>query len=97
MEITQIKVTVKTLTKNIFNQLEETRVWKDDEVVGWVNNNGDTVLLVQQYKGNTGQLKRVYRTAVWDRLVVNYRSCPVEKVREAVDNYFHKFEQVILG
>ena len=97
MVITKLQVKTKMLNKSLFNQLETTRVWKDDEVVGWVNDNSDTILLVQQYKGNVGQLKRVGRIAIWDSLALQNRSCPAEAIRECVDNYVHKFEQIFLG
>ena len=102
MQITQIKVEVKTLNKSLFNQLE---VFDGDfdvssgtsdinGIIGWVNVGAVVNILVS----HEGRLVRITWLHFWDKVapMAAKGAGSLVMVRQFVYAFYHKFPQVFI-
>ena len=95
MEVTMLQVKVLTLNRGTLGQLESVKTWSDSCVKGWVNLNGEVVLIVTG--GTDGdQLQKVRWMDLWDRVASAYHASPMEKIREVINEYYHKYPQIFV-
>ena len=94
MEINMVKVEVKTLKKSILDQMENTSVWEDSEVVGWVLPPESNIHLIID-RGD--RILKVTWMSMCDSLILR-DDFPhsVGEGQKYIQDYYHKFPQIFI-
>lgn len=97
MEITKVKVEVKTLNKTIFNQLEYTPSnfrLDDNDVIGWVNVDKVKVLVLL----NNNKLYKMSWQATYDAISFRETTQGMNygDFIKYFEKYYNKFEQIFI-
>ena len=79
-----LKLEVRTLSKNIFNQLPELRYKKGMKFIGWVNSIDEWYLMQDRIQDRNIILK-IRRRDLWDYYTILFNTTHEDFIKEAVE------------